>query len=565
MIIQNKLFINIEKKLLDGHEKLSELLNSNKWIDKIIVNEIDSKIMYIDNSIPIVYCKSIIPCSAKELFDYLVHNISDTCHEWNDLMYYSSVLHQFETNDDNVIGRISNIISFGNPAYDREDVYLNICDKDKDKYYELSFGIDTNTIPLNISKQAKYPNKLIRSQMHFAAKQITINDHGCEYITIWHYDPMGWLSKFLPRKILGNIILKNLVHEHEKLINKYSGKSINNYSFINSILTSSINKNIILFLSISISIITIYLQLLIKKDNLSLSLFFPLTGISEDIVSYIFLNNIFWSFILFIGCLISPKLMIRINSVPWAFHPSYNTDIAYQSVLYIALHEKSINILSHLTIASDSIFWFIILLNIHYVIFPIFSIVLLLQAYFIYKKSNSLSFVIILLFSWLTSITLAYTIGNYIGWISAQQISIIFISISAFLRVITHSVEQIPPGVASILYINDKPKYDVFKKYKEINLTIGKKCWLLMCFMQGYIAEFISSLPCRLFIVHVLYLADKFGINIPTISSFSKNSWNKLTEHAIAVRNNGWKASSYTHWMSEWLDEKMYKYKKLID
>ena len=244
--------------------------------------------------------------------------------------------------------------------------------------------------------------------------------------------------------------------------------------------------------------------------------------------------------------------MIRINSVPWAFYPSYNTDISYQTVLYIALHEKSINILSHLTIATDSIFWFIILLNIHYMVFPIFTILLLLQAFFIYKKTPSLPFIIILLFSWMTSITCAYTLGYYVGWDTMQQLSIIFISISAIIRVITHSIEQIPPGVASILYINDKPKYDVFKKYKENNLTIEKKCWLLMCGLQGYIAEFISSIPCRLFIVHVFYLSNKIGINIPNI-----DSWENITEHAIAIRNYGWKVSPYTYWMYNWLDTVM--------
>ena len=244
--------------------------------------------------------------------------------------------------------------------------------------------------------------------------------------------------------------------------------------------------------------------------------------------------------------------MIRINSVPWAFFPSYNTDIGYQTILYIALHEKPINILSHLTIGSDSIFWFIILLNMHSIIFPIFWLILLAQAYFIYKKSNSLIYVYVLLISWLTSISIGYMIANNIGWDIAEQISIIFISISAFLRVITHSVEQIPPGVASILYINDKPKYDVFKLYKENNLSIGKKCWLAMCFLQGYTAEFISSLPCRLFIVHVFYLVNIMGINIPTIGT-----WKQLTEQAILIRNNGWKASEYTSWMSKWLDDKM--------
>jgi hypothetical protein len=539
MKIQNKSYIdikiNIKQKLLEGHVKLNELLNSTNWNDIHMVKGIESKIMYLDNMIPIVYCKSIIQCPPKELFDYLVHNISETCHEWNNLMYHSSILHQFDDMD--VISRISNIISTGYPAADREDVFLHLCDKDSETYYELSFGIDSNMIPLNISNQARNPNTLVRSDMHFAAKKITINKMGCEYITIWHYDPMGWLSKFIPRKILGNIILKNLVHEHEKLTKIYNNKSINDYSFMNSILTSFINRNVILF-------ILMCLYFLVIKDNIFIYL-----EISENIVSYIFYNNMFWSLILFIGCIASPKLMIRINSVPWAFHPSYNTDIAYQTVLYIALHEKSINILSHLTIASDSIFWFIILLNIHNVVFPLFSILLLLQAYSIYIKTKSLPFIITLLCSWIGSITIAYTIGNYIGMNTMQHISIIFISISAFMRVITHSVEQIPPGVASILYTDDRPKYDIFKKYKDNDMTLGKKSWLLMCFLQGYTAEFISSLPCRLFIVHVFYLADKIGIKIPSIGS-----WNELKEHAIAIRNNGWKASPYTKWMYEWMN-----------
>ena len=553
MIPLNKLFI--EQKLQQGYLKLSELLADDNMIDKNIVNNIDSKIMYVDNMIPIVYCKSIIQCSPEALFNYLVHDISNTCHEWNDLMYHSSTLHEFEI-DNNIIARISTIISNGSPVCDREDVFMHICDKTQDKksYFELSFGIDENTIPLNISNKAINPNKLVRSDMHFAAKKITFNENGCEYITIWHYDPMGWLSKILPRKILGNIILKNLVHEHQKIINKYcisySDSNIDSvqceystYSFINSILTSFINMKIILLLILLLILLAMYFYII----NI-----FPLTGIYDNIISYIFINNIFWSFILFIGCIFNPKLMIRINSVPWAFYPSYNTDISYQTVLYIALHEKSINILSHLTIATDSIFWFIILLNIHYMVFPIFTILLLLQAFFIYKKTPSLPFIIILLFSWLTSITCAYTLGYYAGWDTMQQLSIIFISISAIIRVITHSIEQIPPGVASILYINDKPKYDVFKKYKENNLTIEKKCWLLMCGLQGYIAEFISSIPCRLFIVHVFYLSNKIGINIP-----NTDSWENITAQAIAIRKNGWKASPYTLWMYSWLDTVM--------
>ena len=278
MIPLNKLFI--EQKLQQGYLKLSELLTIN-MIDKNIVNNIDSKIMYVDNMIPIVYCKSIIQCSPEALFDYLVHDISNTCHEWNDLMYHSSTLHEFKT-DTNIIARISTIISNGSPVCDREDVFMHICDKTQDKksYFELSFGIDENTIPLNISNKAINPNKLVRSDMHFAAKKITFNENGCEYITIWHYDPMGWLSKILPRKILGNIILKNLVHEHEKIINKYStikysAIKYSTYSFINSILTSFINIKMILLVILLLILLAMYFYII----NL-----FPLTGIYDNII-----------------------------------------------------------------------------------------------------------------------------------------------------------------------------------------------------------------------------------------------------------------------------------------
>ncbi len=66
--------INIKDKLKEAHIKLLELLNSDNWIDKKIVDKIDSKIMYTDISqnslIPIVYCKSIIRCPSEKLFDY---------------------------------------------------------------------------------------------------------------------------------------------------------------------------------------------------------------------------------------------------------------------------------------------------------------------------------------------------------------------------------------------------------------------------------------------------------------------------------------------------------------
>jgi len=540
---------NIEQKRLEYHKRLTELLTSQDWINISMNDSLDCKILFVPDKVAVVYCKSQISCSGKKLFDYLVHNLPNTYSEWDDIMYYAGTIHEYDLNNNNITARISNIISYGNPVWDREDVFLQICEEKDDTYYELCSNIDIINTPLNISGKAKRPNKLIHSYMHFAAKKIIETDSGCEFITIWHYDPVGLISKLLPKKMLAKIILKNLVYEYEKIQNIFSNKIINKHSESSSWLnrTTNISETRILFLK---KVFCIFVS--IPIINYGIKYLLPLTESTNYILTSIFIYNIFWSCVLFIGCLIKPKLMVKINSVPWAFYPSLNINIAYQAVLYIAFHEKDINLFTHFTILSDSIFWFILLINIHPSAFPIFATILLTQAYLIYAKFNATNLVIALLIAWICSISIAYTIGNYIGWDVAQQLSMIFLIISPLMRALTHIVELLPPGVSSILYINNKQKYDEFKISKIEDLSIDKKLWLIMCLLQGYIAEFISSLPCRLFTVHVFYIADKIGINMPTIGT-----WQKIEEQGEAIRKTGWSASPITNWMFIWLNENM--------
>ncbi|GAB5550619.1 MAG: hypothetical protein Sapg2KO_02100 [Saprospiraceae bacterium] len=200
--------IEIRKALLDRHKAL---LQSKRWIEKTKLGLIRNWILHPnDGTISLVRAESQVACSALELFNYLVINIDQTCQEWNDVMIYSKQIQDFGDGFE-----LSRIISEGNWVADREDVFLR-CNwtLEDGTLLELStgFGEDIEPVYTEISTYTQ------RSLMHFASKEIQpISENACLYKTIWHYDPAGWLSRLIPRKMLGNIILKNLVHEHEKL------------------------------------------------------------------------------------------------------------------------------------------------------------------------------------------------------------------------------------------------------------------------------------------------------------------------------------------------------------
>lgn len=200
--------IDIRQTLLDRHRAL---LQSTDWQINPVKGEIKNWMRHpADGSISIVRAESTIACSAKRLFDYLVTDIDQTCKEWNDVMIYSGSIKQFGEGFE-----LSRIISEGHMVADREDVFLRCTVKqDNGSLIEVSrgFGEEVEPVYTGISSYTQ------RSLMHFASKEISpIDDDSCLYQTIWHYDPAGWLSRLMPRKMLGRIILKNLIHEHQKL------------------------------------------------------------------------------------------------------------------------------------------------------------------------------------------------------------------------------------------------------------------------------------------------------------------------------------------------------------
>ena len=66
----------------------AQLLNHSDWQSIDIDAQIESKILLRNDGLfPVVQATSSVNTSAEHLFDYLVHRLADTCHEWNDVMY----------------------------------------------------------------------------------------------------------------------------------------------------------------------------------------------------------------------------------------------------------------------------------------------------------------------------------------------------------------------------------------------------------------------------------------------------------------------------------------------
>jgi hypothetical protein len=75
---------------------------------------------------------------------------------------------------------------------------------------------------MNVSGAAR--RSIVRSHMPFASKEFCETADGCVYTTLWQYDPAGWTSALLGRRKMSEIVLQNLVHEHEKLQTIFGGR-----------------------------------------------------------------------------------------------------------------------------------------------------------------------------------------------------------------------------------------------------------------------------------------------------------------------------------------------------
>lgn len=200
------------------------LMEDPRWKSLKAPEGIEAKMLdQKDGLIPVQFARSTIACSPSELFKYIVTDIAETHKDWNEVMYHSATLKEI-TKDE----RILTIISDGTPIRDREDVCFASCVDDNGELYELSVGMLDDLVPLNPNGAARRfvcgKPFVLREHLHFAAKFMRPVEGGCEYITMWQDDPLGWTTWLLGKQKLADICMGNLIHEHEKLRERYDPK-----------------------------------------------------------------------------------------------------------------------------------------------------------------------------------------------------------------------------------------------------------------------------------------------------------------------------------------------------
>ncbi len=222
-----------------------------------------------------------------------------------------------------------------------------------------------------------------------------------------------------------------------------------------------------------------------------------------------------------------PAFMVQLHSVPWAFHVRRSVELRYQCVLYATFHRGLWARLSHLSLAWDQLAWFALFWAIH----PLFVVgalaVLFAQAAWIGDKRLAVA----LGGTWTVIATLGWLVNEALG-ADAPFVSAAVLCLGGVLRASGHLTEPVPPGMSMS---------DRFVRLRELSVS-----WqLILSPFVGLVSEFAAGLPHRLFLVQVVWLADRLGLTSDSVGSLPSHE-----EEARRVVEGGWRAGETTAWMS---------------
>ena len=251
------------------------------------------------------------------------------------------------------------------------------------------------------------------------------------------------------------------------------------------------------------------------------------------------------SFCIFAVCTASPRLMVRLNSVPWAFQPARNLDVEYQAVLYAALHTGCFNRLAHMTLSVDPTLWFALLYTWRPELF--YALLGLLVAQASLLPSGVLGALMLLLWGASAALGIALTEWWLPSSADARHLSMTIILLNSVLRFIGHLQEPVPPGVSSSSAALDKSDHFEHVCSKAL---FGQNSWprlVLLLPLIGIVSEFASGLPFRLSVVQAFCVASNLGLPMSPLAT-----WRKCAADADRIRHGGgWRASPSTEWMFE--------------
>ena len=212
------------------------------------------------------------------------------------------------------------------------------------------------------------------------------------------------------------------------------------------------------------------------------------------------------------------------------FNPKKNLDLDLQSVGYALLHSTWWAQISHYTIFIDAFFWFVLLACIHWSLAAAALAVMIYQALRIGEKWFSISFIALGTTFFVLSLLTVNSLNTAVAFESlstspAWLVAVSVLLLGGLIRFSGHIFEPAPP-----MMLDDSDKF-----VKILPKTVNWK--LILMPIYGFVAEFASGLPYRLFIVQVNYLYQK----ITNIKPTKTQSWTRINERADKAFKGGYK------------------------
>ena len=248
----------------------------------------------------------------------------------------------------------------------------------------------------------------------------------------------------------------------------------------------------------------------------------------ETIINQLWLFTITAMVALYILCNVLPdRIAGHFLPLHNVFKPHTNVDLDFQSIGYAMLHTKWVTRITHYTIIIEVLLWFVIFQSWHWSIPFIVLTAILVQSVFIGDIKFGLCFII------MGTVTLMG--GNYairiLGMHDAVLLSEVVLMTGGLVRMIGHSAEPMPPLLLD--------KTDQFVKLTSDNINYK----IPLVAVIGYVAEFSSALPNRLFPVQVNYLYQ----TIFRVNPKATLPWRQIEVSAKSVLTGGYSKLDALH------------------
>ena len=189
--------------------RLQELETDPRWKRVAAPTPIEaSRLHGPELAYPIVRCITELSCPAAELMTFLVDEITRTLPSWSRDIEVCEEIARLSADERVLLIRTTSPIPL---VAAREDLfYVHRGEDPGGSFYEVSEV--TEEVPVPVAHGA------LRSRMHFASKHIHPRpEGGCRYDVMWQYDPMGAMSRFLPRAIGVHAIHAHMKDECRRL------------------------------------------------------------------------------------------------------------------------------------------------------------------------------------------------------------------------------------------------------------------------------------------------------------------------------------------------------------